>query len=96
MTTDTPDNHSDAAYGIIARKRVWAINDGRLPTVEDYHAALVQCLRDKAAEIDRMRLTDAERRAIEGAIDCCEDITYGGAANQEAADVLKALLERLK
>jgi len=41
-------------------------------------------------------LTDAERKAIEGAIDCCEDITYGGAANQEAADVLKALLKRTK
>ena len=41
-------------------------------------------------------LADSERQAINGAIDCCEDITYGGAANQEAADVLKALLERLK
>lgn len=41
-------------------------------------------------------LTDVERQAIEGAISCCEDITYGGAANQEAADVLKALLERTK
>ena len=41
-------------------------------------------------------LTDAEREAIADAISCCEDITYGGAANQEAADVLKALLERTK
>jgi len=42
------------------------------------------------------RLTDAEREAIKDAISCCEDITYGGAADQEAADVLKALLERTK
>ena len=41
-------------------------------------------------------LTDAEREAIKDAISCCEDITYGGAADQEAADVLKALLERTK
>ena len=40
-------------------------------------------------------LTDEERQAIKDAISCCEDITYGGAADQEAADVLKALLERL-
>ena len=42
------------------------------------------------------RLTDAEREAIKDAISCCEDITYGGAADQEAADVLNALLERTK
>jgi hypothetical protein len=41
-------------------------------------------------------LTDAEREAIKDAISCCEDITYGGAADQEAADVLNALLERTK
>lgn len=64
MTTDTPDN-TDAAYGIIARKRVWAINDGRLPTVEDYHAALVQCLKDKPGEIERLRLTQSERWLLE-------------------------------
>jgi len=47
-------------------------------------------------EVARLRLTDAERAAVKDAISCCEDITYGGAADQEAADVLKALLERTK
>jgi len=40
-------------------------------------------------------LTDAEREAIKAGIEACEDITYGGATDQEAADTLKALLARL-
>jgi hypothetical protein len=39
-------------------------------------------------------LTDAEREAIEAGIAACEDITYGGASDQEAADVLRGLLDR--
>ena len=58
-----------------------------------------------AAEVRRLRaviaageptLTDAEREAILTAIQLCEDITYGGAADQHAADVLRSLLGRLK
>ena len=41
-------------------------------------------------------LTDEERQAILTAIQLCEDITYGGAADQHAADVLRSLLERSK
>ena len=50
----------------------------------------------KNAEIERLRLTDDEFKAVIDAIGCCEDITYGGAANQEAADTLRALLKRIK
>ena len=97
MTTDTPDNtdavlrisHSDAGYGIIARKRVWAINHGRLPTVEDYHAALVQCLKDKADEIERLRLTDAEREAVAWAVSAAENCQH------PADDALRGLLDLL-
>jgi len=39
-------------------------------------------------------LTDAEREAIKAGIEACGDITYGGATDQEAADVLRGLLER--
>jgi len=40
-------------------------------------------------------LTDEEREAIKAGIEACEDITYGSATDQEAADTLKALLARL-
>jgi hypothetical protein len=40
-------------------------------------------------------LTDEERRAIEAGIANCEDITYGGPNDEEAAAVLRRLLERL-
>jgi hypothetical protein len=49
-----------------------------------------------ADEIDRLRLTDEEREAIKSGIAACEDITYGSATDQEAADTLKALLARTK
>jgi len=99
VTTDKADT-TDSGWGIIARKRVWAITGGRLPTVEDYHVALVQCLKDKAAEIERLSLTDAEREAIERA--CC---SLGGVIDMsaectewdtEARETLLALLERTK
>jgi hypothetical protein len=41
-------------------------------------------------------LADAEREAIEAAIQLCEDITYGGPNDAEAAATLRSLLERLK
>jgi hypothetical protein len=41
-------------------------------------------------------LTDAEREAIKAGIANCEDITYGGATDQEAAATLRGLLERTK
>jgi hypothetical protein len=63
---------------------------------EQIRDALVNAVHDCRAHIARLRFTDAEREAIKDAISCCEDITYGGAADQEAADVLKALLERLR
>ncbi len=40
-------------------------------------------------------LTDAEREAIKAGIANCEDITYGGPNDEEAAAVLRRLLERL-
>ena len=84
----------------------WAVMDGT-KTLVGYHS----CSREKAEAWAREygfpevvplyrhpqpTLTDAEREAIKDAISCCEDITYGGAADQEAADVLNALLERTK
>lgn len=60
------------------------------------HATSCPSMKSTVVPLYRLpALADSERQAIKGAIDCCEDITYGGAANQEAADVLKALLERL-
>jgi hypothetical protein len=54
-------------------------------------------LLDEAAdEIERLRLTDEEREAIEAGISACEDIVYGGATDQEAADTMRRLLDRLK
>ena len=41
-------------------------------------------------------LTKDELEAIKSAIAACEDITYGSATDQEAADTLKALLARTK
>jgi len=55
-----------------------------------------QLFEEACAEIQRLRLTDEERQAILTAIQLCEDITYGGAADQHAADVLRSLLARLK
>ena len=40
-------------------------------------------------------LTDEEREAIKAGIANCEDITYGGPNDEEAAAVLRRLLERL-
>lgn len=39
-------------------------------------------------------LADEEREAIKSAIQWCEDITYGGPNDEEAAATLRALLER--
>lgn len=55
-----------------------------------------QCITDAADTIERLRLTDAEREAIKAGISACEDITYGGATDQEAADTMRRLLDRLK
>ena len=63
-----------------------------LATAVEFHNEIARL----HGEIASLRLTDAERAAVKDAISCCEDITYGGAADQEAADVLKALLERTK
>lgn len=48
---------------------------------------------DLRAEIDRLRLTDAERSAIADAADCYAEITPESA---ETAATLRGLLERLK
>lgn len=45
--------------------------------------------------VKRPVLTDKERRSIEAGIANCEDITYGGPNDEEAAAVLRLLLERL-
>jgi hypothetical protein len=63
-------------------------------------------LRDAITEIAGLRarlderrrmltLTDEEREAIKAGIANCEDITYGGPNDKEAAAVLRRLLERL-
>jgi hypothetical protein len=60
-------------------------------------AAPASDLMDEAAdEIERLRLTDEEREAIKAGISACEDIVYGGATDQEAADTMRRLLDRLK
>jgi hypothetical protein len=78
-------------------------------TIDEYRTALQKCVADKAAdwkaacdsaeaaskEINRLRLTDEEREAIKAGIANCEDITYGGPNDEEAAAVLRRLLERL-
>ena len=46
------------------------------------------------SEIERLRLTEEEREAIESAIQWCEDITYGEPNDEEAAATLRALLKR--
>ncbi len=52
-------------------------------------------LKEAADEIARLTLTDEEREAIKAGIANCEDITYGGPNDKEAAAVLRRLLERL-
>jgi len=91
--TDTNDavlrvSQSDEGWSIIAHQRVRAIAVGRLPTAEDYRAALVQCLKDKAAEIERLRLTDEERQAIAWLCGDVADITV------PPEETLRGLLER--
>lgn len=73
----------DYEYATIFKDRAaaWVESDGKGRVVPLYRSPA---------------LSATEQQAIADAISCCEDITYGGAANQEAADVLKALLERLK
>jgi uncharacterized membrane protein len=53
-------------------------------------------LDEAAEEIERLRLTDEEREAIKAGISACENITYGDATDQAAADIMQRLLERLK
>ena len=88
--TDTNDavlrvSHSEDGWSIIAHQRVRAA-DG------DCHAALVQCLIDKAAEIERLRLTDAERFVLKEVTRSLAD-TDDVVANERAA-VIDWLLER--
>jgi hypothetical protein len=88
--TDTNDavlrfSHSEDAWSIIAHQRVRAA-DG------DCHAALVQCLKDKAAEIERLRLTDAERFVLTEVTRSLAD-TDDVVATEQAA-VIDLLLER--
>ena len=80
------------------------------PTIDEYRTALQKCVADKASdwkaacdsaeaaskEINRLRLTEEEREAIKAGISACEDIVYGGATDQEAADTMRRLLDRLK
>jgi hypothetical protein len=62
-----------------------------------HYELLTQCenrVIQRDAEIARLRLTEAEREAIASAIEWCEDITYGGPNDEEAAATLRALLKR--
>ena len=95
-------SRADEGYGIIARKRVRAITGSREPTIEDYHTALVQCLKDKAAEIERLRLTDAEREAVERAAAWMADRAkdrgdiHSAVYLLDDAAMLRGLLERTR
>ena len=88
--TDTNDavlrvSQSEDGWSIIAHQRVRAA-DG------DCHAALVQCLKDKAAEIRRLRLTDAERFVLKEVMRSLAD-TDDVVASERAA-VIDWLLAR--
>jgi hypothetical protein len=76
----------------VSRFNEWLAANGK---AREYATAMDEIVWLREERV-RLRLTEAEREAIKGAIQCCEDITYGGPANQEAADVLNALLDRLK
>lgn len=85
----------DIEFDITARLRKWAAVVPVPPAVaamEDaaYEIEPLQCELTRACAA--VRLTDNERQAIIDAIDCCEDITYGGPANPEAAATLRGLL----
>jgi hypothetical protein len=95
--TDTNDavlrfSDSEDGWSLIAHQRVRAIASARPPTAEDYHAALVQCLIDKAAEIVRLRLTEAERFVLQEVTRFLAD-TDDVVATEQAA-VIDWLLER--
>jgi hypothetical protein len=53
-------------------------------------------LKDAVSEIKRLRLTDAEREAIEDAAGICEEHAeeYDGTDNSPIADTLRKLLKR--
>jgi hypothetical protein len=83
----------------ILRLRVAELEEAIRRLAEQDATLSLLCKRDGSQVVTvtmDATLTDEERRAIKDAISCCEDITYGGAADQDAADVLKALLERTK
>ncbi len=70
--------------------------------IDDAHIVLRDAITEIAglrARLDERRLmptlTEEERRAIKSGIAYCEDITYGGPNDEEAAAVLRRLLERL-
>lgn len=51
-------------------------------------------IMDAADEIERLRLTEEERAAVESGIAACEDITYGSPSDEQAAATLRGLLEK--
>lgn len=53
-------------------------------------------IEDLEDEIARLRLTDAERESLEGAIDVLEQEDQWHAAGEARIKTLRALLERLK
>ena len=53
-------------------------------------------IMDAADEIERLRLTEEEREAVESGIAACEDITSGASSDEQAAATLRGLLEKHK
>ncbi len=87
-----------------SRPVAWAVLPPALPgvkylvTLDKDEAERIACGAMRVVplyEQPQPTLTDEERRAIEAGIANCEDITYGGPNDEEAAAVLRRLLERL-
>jgi hypothetical protein len=88
-----------AAWGVLRAGGGWVsilANDAQAETSRKSFDKMENCVHEAVPLYRQPTLTDAEREAILTAIQLCEDITYGGAADQHAADVLRSLLERHK
>lgn len=68
--------------------------------LEELRTAADQADEEYRDEIERMRLTDAERQAVEVGISSCEQIGqyqhWADRINERAAATLRGLLERTK
>ena len=67
----------------------------RLESAVKAQNAMADALRNAADEIERLRLTDAEREAVEAAIDRFKD-WVNGFDDPDRAEALRKLSERMK